>query len=161
MKNAAIACATSLMISIPALADTNDIGPGQELAKLVFQSFEGADNGRADLGQFTDFGNDIFVSMDGDDDGNITLDEFKEWDFGFVFIAEDEGQQRAFDTAQKILFAFWDLDGDGQINGSEYHKSLIADFQRADINNDAFLSEEEFLRGYIVIRAYRAAVTGN
>ena len=35
----------------------------------------------------------------------ITLDEFKEWDFGFVFIAEDEGQQRAFDTAQKILFA--------------------------------------------------------
>ena len=99
-------------------------------------------------------------SMDSDDDGNITPSEFKEWDFGFNFIAEDEGQQRAYDTAQKVLFAFWDRDGNGEISKSEYHKAMIADFRSADINDDAFLSEDEFLTGYVVVRAYRAAITG-
>ncbi len=37
---------------------------------------------------------------------------------------------------------------------------MIADFRSADIKDDAFLSEEEFLTGYIVNRAYRAAVAG-
>jgi hypothetical protein len=161
MKNALIACAAGLLITSPSFAGTDDIGPGQELAKLIFGSIDSNSGGLADMGHFTAFGNDIFVSMDGNDDGKITLEEFQEWDFGFNFIAEDEGQQRAYDTAQKILFAVWDRDNNGEINGSEYHKSMTADFRRADINDDAFLSEDEFLQGYIVNRAYRAAVTGN
>ena len=160
MRNFIITCTSSLLVTTAAIADSHAIGPGEELAKLVFGSIEDNEGGLADMGEFTSFGHEIFVSMDGNDDTKITFTEFTEWDFGFNFIAEDEGQQHAFETAQKILFAFWDEDGDGEISKSEYHKAMIADFQRADINGDAFLSEEEFLSGYIVNRAYRAAVTG-
>ncbi|WP_424974953.1 signal transduction protein [Dinoroseobacter sp. S124A] len=160
MKTLAAICASNLLLVAPAIADMEEIGPGQELAKLVFGSIEARPNGLADMGEFTAFGNDIFVSMDADGSNTITFDEFTDWDFGFTFIAEDETQQRAYETAQMILFAFWDRDGDGDIDSSEYHKSMIADFRSADINGDAFLSEEEFLTGYIVNRAYRAALAG-
>lgn len=161
MKTLLIACATSLLIATSVFAESDRMTPGKELAVLIFGSIKGDPDGLADMGEFISFGNDIFASMDADDNSSITLEEFKEWDFGFSFIAEDEGHQRAYDTAQKILFAFWDRDGNGKIGPSEYHKAMVADFRRADIDDNAFLSEEEFLMGYIVNRAYRAALTGN
>ena len=160
MKTFLMTCTATLLIASPALSDSHAPGPGRDLAELIFGSIDISPDGLADMGAFTSFGDDIFVSMDSDDDGNITPSEFKEWDFGFNFIAEDEGQQRAYDTAQKVLFAFWDRDGNGEISKSEYHKAMIADFRSADINDDAFLSEDEFLTGYVVVRAYRAAITG-
>ena len=106
------------------------------------------------------FGNDIFVSMDADDGGTVDWQEFTEWDFGFTFIAADAGQDRAYKTAQKILFAVWDHDGDGEIAQREYHKAMVWDFRRADVDDDAFLTRDEFLRGYVINVAYRAALTG-
>ena len=35
---------------------------------------------------------------------------------------------------------------------------MVWDFRRADLDNDAFLTRDEFLTGYIVISAYRAAI---
>lgn len=160
MKTLTAICATSLLFAVPAFANMDEVGPGKELAKQIFDSIEDKADGLADMAEFSSFGNDIFVSMDTDENTSITFAEFKEWDFGFNFIAEDEGQQHAYETAQKILFAVWDGDGDGRIGKSEYHKAMIADFRNADINDDAFLSEEEFLKGYIVNRAYSAALAG-
>lgn len=148
----------ALFGTTPSYAD--QATPGRELAELVFGSIETSQSEAVDMGEFVRFGHDIFVSMDANDSGAVDFTEFKDWDFGFNYIAEDEGQLRAFETAQKMIFAFWDHDADGQIARREYHKSMVWDFRRADVDDDALLSRGEFLSGYLVILAYRAAITG-
>ncbi len=160
MRILTTACAVLLTLPVTALAQADEVTPGRELAELIYGSIEDNPNGAADMGEFVDFGQDIFVSMDSDESGSIDLGEFTEWDFGFNFIAEDENQKRAYETAQKILFAIWDHDGDGKIGRQEYHKSMVWDFRRADTDNDAFLTRDEFLNGYIINLAYRAAIIG-
>ncbi len=153
-------CALLLALPSAGLAQSDAQTPGRELAELIYGSIEDNPNGAADMGEFVNFGQDIFASMDTDESGSIDPVEFTEWDFGFNFIAEDEGQERAYQTAQKVLFAIWDHDGDGKIERREYHKSMVWDFRRADTDDDAFLTREEFLSGYVVNLAYRAALTG-
>lgn len=160
MKKLTAACALFLVLSGSAIAQSDSYGPGRELAEQVYGSIEDNPDGAADLGEFVKFGGDIFVSMDYDQNGSIDIDEFRSWDFGFDYIAEGEGQERAFETAQKIIFAIWDRDTDGSISQSEYQKSMASDFRRADTNDDAYLSRKEFLSGYIVVLAYRAAIVG-
>ena len=63
-------------------------------------------------------------------------------------------------VAQKVLFAFWDHDGNQEISRREYHKSMVWDFRRADMDDDALLTRDEFLNGYVINVAYRAALTG-
>ncbi|WP_432448326.1 signal transduction protein [Aliiroseovarius marinus] len=150
-----------MALSGAAMAQSDKMTPGRELAELVFGSIEDDPNGTADMGEFVSFGQDIYISMDANDDGSVDKNEFIEWDFGFDFIAEDEGQERAYLTAQKVIFAIWDRDADGKITQSEYHKSMVNDFKRADVDDDAFLTRGEFLDGYVVNLAYRAALTGN
>ncbi len=160
MKMLTATGALILALSGAALAQSDEPTPGRDLAELIYGSIEDNPEGAADMGEFVNFGQDIFVSMDYDESGSVDLKEFRDWDFGFNFIAEDEGQQRAYETAQKILFAFWDHDADGEIGRTEYHKSMITDFRRADTNDDAFLTRHEFLNGYVINLAYRAAITG-
>ena len=160
MRTLTLACALLLGLPFTAEAQADEATPGRELAELIYGSIEESQTGSADLGEFVNFGRDIFVSMDADENGSIDPGEFTEWDFGFNYIAEDEGQNRAFQTAQKIIFAIWDHDGDGTIGRQEYQKSMAWDFRRADTDNDAFLTREEFLRGYIINLAYRAAIIG-
>ena len=146
--------------SVATVVQSDEMTPGRELAEIIFGSMEISPTSGADVGQFVSFGRDIFVSMDFDDNGSVNLKEFTDWDFGFDFIAEDEGQQHAFETAKKIVFAVWDHDGDGDITQNEYHKSMVSDFRRADTDANAFLTHEEFLTGYVINIAYRAALTG-
>lgn len=160
MKTLTATLGLLLALPVGAAAQTDDPTPGRELAELVYGSIEDNPEGTADMGEFINFGRDIFVSMDYDESGTIDFGEFTEWDFGFNFIAEDEGQQRAYVTAQRILFSFWDRDADGEISENEYHQSMVSDFRRADTDNDAFLSRDEFLSGYIINVAYRAAIIG-
>ena len=160
MNRLATTCAFVLASSAATMAQSDKMTQGRELAQIIFGSMEVSPAGGVDMGEFVSFGNDIFVSMDYDDSGSVDLKEFTDWDFGFNFIAEDEGQQRAYETAQKIVFAVWDRDGDGDITRHEYHKSMVSDFRRADTGDDAFLSRDEFLNGYIINVAYRAALTG-
>lgn len=160
MKKLAATCALIIASSAASMAQSDEMTPGRELAEVIFGSMEISPTDGADMGEFVNFGNDIFVSMDYDDNGSVDLKEFANWDFGFNFIAEDEGQQRAYETAQKIVFAVWDHDGDGDITKREYHKSMVSDFRRADTDDDAFLTRDEFLNGYVINVAYRAALTG-
>lgn len=160
MKRLTLTCAT-ILISIAATPTlSQDKTPGRELAERVFASIEANPNGMLDMGEFINFGRSIFTSMDGDDDETVTFEEFTGFDFGFDAIAKESGEERAYETAQKIVFAFWDRDGDGNISSSEYRTSMASDFERADVDNDALLTQDEFLRGYIINRAYRAALTG-
>ena len=160
MKMLTSACAALLILGAPGSAQETDKTPGRVLAELVYGSMEDNPSGAIDLGEFVAFGRDIFTSMDYDDNGSITPEEFTQWDFGFSFIAEDTGQQRAYEAAQKIIFAIWDHDANGEITTREYHKSMVSDFGRADIDDDAFLSQDEFLSGYLINVAYRAAIVG-
>lgn len=160
MRTLLIAFAMSLLSVPTVLAESNDITPGKVLAQTIFGSIEDNPSSSVDMGEFVAFGKDIFASMDADDSGSIDPGEFSQWDFGFNFIAENAGQKRAYETAQKIIFANWDHDANGQISKREYHKSMNWDFRRADVDDNALLTREEFLRGYIVIFAYRAAVIG-
>lgn len=160
MRTLTATCVLLLTLPGASIAQSDDATPGRDLAELIYGSIEDNPNGAADMGEFINFGQDIFISMASNEDGSIDPVEFSAWDFGFNFIAEDEGQQRAYETAQKVLFAFWDRDANGEINRTEYHKSMVADFRRADTNGDAFLSRDEFLGGYVINVAYRAAIFG-
>ncbi len=160
MKSLTMSCAMLLALAGIATAQSTEPSPGVELSDLIFGSMENTPTGTVDLGEFVNFGRDIFASMDTDQSGAIDLEEFTIWDFGFNFIAEDEGQERAYQTAQRVLFAYWDHGGDGEIDEREYHHSMVWDFRRADVDNDAFLTREEFQSGYIVNLAYRAAIGG-
>ena len=160
MKLLTATCSLLLALPLGAMAQSDAQTPGRDLAELIFGTIEDNPEGTADMGEFVNFGEDIFISMDYDEGGSVDLNEFTDWDFGFNFIAEDEGQQRAYQTAQKVVFSFWDHDADGEISRSEYHQSMISDFRRADTDNDAFLTRDEFLSGYIINVAYRAALVG-
>lgn len=160
MKNLTMGCAFVLALTGPALAEMEEKTPGRELSELIYGSMQEDPLGAIDIGEFVKFGNDIFVSMDSNDNGAIDFGEFTEWDFGFNFIAKDEGQRHAYEAAQKILFSFWDHNSNGEITKSEYHKSMVSDFGRADIDDDAFLTRDEFLNGYVINVAYRAAIIG-
>lgn len=151
-----IACAIAVLTApIPALAEQSE---GRELAQTLYSSIDTAERGFLDQGQFLNFGRDVFTSMDSNDDRNLTLSEFMSWDYGMRNIAEDAGREEAFDTAMRVVFSFWDRDGDGTIAAVEQNRSLKADFRRADLDEDALMSKDEFLGGFSVMVALRAAI---
>ncbi len=131
---------------------------GRRLAELAFQSLDTADRGLIDQGEFSNFGGDVFVSMDADQNGSIALGEFLSWDYGMQNVASDAGREDAYETALRIVFAFWDRNGDGMVSRTEHRQSLMSDFQRADIDNDAMLSQDEFTGGFSIMVALRAAI---
>ncbi|WP_136439449.1 signal transduction protein [Pacificoceanicola onchidii] len=145
----------ALAAPVGALAQSSE---GRDLAKLAFRSVDNAERGYIDQGEFTNFGSDVFVSMDFDENDKLSLDEFLSWDFGLDQVAEKAGRAEAYETALRVVFAFWDRDGDNQITRTEHRRSLLADFARADANDDAVLTEKEFLLGFSVNVAARAAI---
>ena len=58
----------------------------------------------------------------------------------------------------KVVYGFWDRNGDGSITEGEHRKAIVADIERADLNGDAVLDKSEFLRGFSVLVAIRAAL---
>lgn len=131
---------------------------GHRLADMTFDMFDTTKRGYVDFAQLVTVGEDIFVSMDADSDNKITLPEFLAWDYGFRNIADDTGKTASYQTALKIVHSFWDSDGDGTISHAEFRRANIADFQRADVDNNAILSKEEFLKSFSVLVALRAAL---
>jgi Ca2+-binding EF-hand superfamily protein len=96
--------------------------------------------------------------MDYDQDLKLSLSEFLVFDTGMRAVAEQAGRLDNHDTALRIVFAFWDRDGDGLVSKSEHTRSLSYDFQRADVNDDARLDLEEFTSGFTLMVALRAAI---
>ncbi len=155
------ACALSIMVSatvtLPTAASSQET-PGLQLARQAFASIDTADRGFIDQGEFANYGSDVFVSMDADDDSKLSLSEFLSWDYGMRPLAAEQGREAAYETALRVVFAFWDRDGDGKISEREQRLSLDADFQRADEDKDALLTEDEFVLGFTVMMALRAAI---
>ena len=144
-----------LAVPVDSIAQTSE---GRDLAKLAFASVDQAGRGYIDQGEYTSFGNDVFVSMDSDENNTLSLGEFLSWGFGMEQVAEEAGRAEAYETAMRVVFAFWDRDGDNKIDLTEYRRSLDADFRRVDANSDAVLTEEEFLLGFSINIASRAAI---
>lgn len=131
---------------------------GRRLALLAFDSFDTSDRGYIDQGQFINFGSDVFVSMDSNDDTKLSLSEFLGWDYGMSLLAQEKGREAAYETALRVVFAFWDRNGDNSISKTEHRQSLNMDFRRADADNNAVLTEDEFTSGFSVMVALRAAI---
>lgn len=146
----------AMIIASPVCAETKT--EGRQLAELTFGAVDEAGRGYVDQGQMSNFGEDIRVSMDANDDGKITEDEWLGWDFGFSNIAETENKELAYRTALRVVFRFQDRNGDGEISGTEWRKAAARDFQQADLNGDALLDESEFINGFPVINAIKAAL---
>lgn len=138
------------------LADDNKT-KGRLTSELTFSAIDRHSNGYIHQGDLEVFRSDVFTSMDYDDNGRVTYEEFAAWDPGFSLLAEEKHKTGPYKTAIKIVFAFWDRDADGEITESEMRHAMIADFRRADINDDAVLTEDEFLNGFIIIVAIKAA----
>ncbi|MGB0960249.1 MAG: hypothetical protein ACPGVK_08365 [Halocynthiibacter sp.] len=103
----------SLSLSTSAFSQT---GEGRKLAELAFQSVDSAERGYIDLGEFSVFGDDVFISMDSDDSGELSLKEFPSWGFGMELVAEETGRMDALETAKRVVFSFWDLNGDNVVS---------------------------------------------
>lgn len=139
-------------------ANAQTITEGQRLANLSFEMFDATGRGYIDMGQMLEVGESIFLSMDTDENGRISRSEMLSWDFGFVNIAASADRQVAYDTALKVVHSFWDRNGDAEVDRSESRQSAIADFRRADVDDNAVLSREEFIGGFSVMVALRAAL---
>lgn len=131
---------------------------GRLTAELTFSSIDTAEKGFIHQGDLEEFRSVVFSSMDYDDSSKLTYQEFSAWDPGFSSIAEEEGKSEAYTTATKIVFAFWDRNGDGEITEAEMRFAMNADFRRADLDDNGVLSQTEFIQGFAVIVAMRAAI---
>ncbi|MEM6712507.1 MAG: hypothetical protein AAF590_09525 [Pseudomonadota bacterium] len=131
---------------------------GRVLAETIFETMDTNNRSAFHLGELDVFNDSVFAGMDYDENRRITLDEFAQWDPGFQPIAEDLGRGEAFVTAQKIIFAFWDRDGSGEVDEDEMIYATNADFRRADADEDGLVTKDEFVEGFPVIIAMRAAI---
>ncbi len=131
---------------------------GRKLAELAFSSVKNSDQDRIDWAAFSEFGENVFVSMDANDDDSLSLSEYMSWDYGMLPLAEERERVDAYNTAIRVVFAFKDRDGDGQISKAEHRQSMEFDFQRADSNVDGHLTKDEFLNGHSVMVALRSAL---
>lgn len=152
----ALTAALSMALS-PAIAQDAGMTEGQKLARLIFASIDEGDQGFIHMGNLEHYVENVFLGMDYNEDHKISFEEFSAWDPGYSQVAEIEGRPEAFSTATKILFSMWDVNGDGAISRSEMRRATNYDFQRADINNDAVLTIDEFYN-FSVITVFRAAI---
>lgn len=156
MKRVLIAgCSALAMVT---MTHAQSMPEGKRLAELTFESVEGSDKGYLDQGDMERMRGLIFQSMDGDGDKKLSLAEYLSWDFGFASLAEETNRALAYETALKVVFSFHDRDGDGAITETEHRKSIMADFRRADLDDDAILTKGEFLGGFSVLVAVRSAL---
>lgn len=131
---------------------------GRALAELSFETVDRHEKGYLHLGDMEVTREEIFSSMDADESNSLELSEFLSWGYGFDNIAEDEGKLLAYRTALKVVYRFWDRNGDGKITPAEHRRAVNNDFFRADLNNNAILEKSEFLGGFSILVAIRAAL---
>ncbi|UZD90310.1 EF-hand domain-containing protein [Cognatishimia activa] len=156
MRNGVIASVLATFIPMASLAQ--DVPEGQRLAELAFENIDVHGNGYIHQGDVEEFRESLFVSMDQDDNGKLNLEEWMGWDYGFRILAEENDRVLAYETALKVMFAVADRNGDELVSKTEHRKNSLAGFERADLNGDAILTEDEYLGGFTVLVAIRAAL---
>lgn len=158
MKRAILGCMAAGLVLSASPVFAQEENEGRRLAELAFSALDTEGQGFINMSQYLRFGTEVFTSMDNDEDGLLTLPEFMAWDFGMKNVAEDRGLVPSYETALRVVYAFWDRNGDDQITSAEHGQSLALDYQRADTDQDTLLTEAEFLRGFSVMVALRAAL---
>lgn len=148
-------CAT-LMFLTPVQAQTTE--PGRALAETLFATMDQTGRGAIHAGDLEGFRDSVFAGMDRDQSRGVTYDEFAAWDPGFRQIAAEAGRESEYVTASRVVFAFWDRDGDGTMTEPEMRGAMNADFRRADLDDDGLLTEVEFIQGFPIMVAMRAAI---
>ncbi len=156
-------CVAAALMMMPAAVQADDLAAepgieGRHIAERLFATMDRAGRGTVDMGEVQGFGASVFAGMDYDGDDRVTYREFAGWDPGFAAVAAEQGRADAHVTASKIVFAFWDRDGDDEIALREMRFAMTADFRRADLDQNALLTETEFIRAFPVIVAMRAAI---
>ena len=146
----------SAVLALPAFADQEP--EGRRLASLGFASSDANEDGQLTMIEMLEYAELARVSMDADDNGTIDRAEFMGWDFGFSQLAEETGNVQGFETAQKFVFDFWDRNDDQVITAQEQSASMMANMMYAALDGSATLSEQEFLSGFFINIAYRAAL---
>lgn len=131
---------------------------GRRVAETIFVSMDPSSRGYVTMGEIEQFRDSAFLGMDYDGDGRVIYDEFASWDPGFARVADGLGRGEAYVTASKIIFALWDRDGDGELTAREFRIAMSHDFRRADLDDDARLTLDEFIAGFPIIVAMRAAI---
>jgi len=170
MKSLRIATAAALLsalLPLPGPAQSNETMPepepepgieGRKVGETILATIDESGRGSVHQGDIERFRSAVFAGMDYDGNGKVTYAEFSGWDPGFALVARDEGKADAYTTASKIVFAFWDRDGDGILTEREMRFAMNADFRRADLDDNALLSRDEFLTGFPMMIAMRAAI---
>ena len=131
---------------------------GRRIAETLFATVDVTGAGAFHTGDLEVFRRSVLAGMDADGDGSVPYAEFAAWDPGFARVAASMGRTEAHVTASKIVFAFRHLDGDGALQDREMRNALARDFRRADLDEDGFLSRDEFIGGFPVVVAMRAAI---
>ncbi|GAB5509067.1 MAG: hypothetical protein Rhims3KO_04680 [Hyphomicrobiales bacterium] len=153
--------AACLLALIPAAAQAQSAEPGIEgrvVGNAIFDTMDLAGRGAVHMGEIEDFRATVFLGMDSNEDFRVTYEEFSMWDPGFSQVAAELGRSEAYATASKIIFAFWDRDADGELDNAEMRLAMTSDFRRADLDDDGLLSREEFIQGFPIMVAMRAAI---
>ncbi|MEM1388776.1 MAG: hypothetical protein AAGG54_14285 [Pseudomonadota bacterium] len=159
-RSTTTALLTAMLLAMPGVSGADQSGiEGRTIAITLFNSIdERRGTGKLNVQDLTEFGETIAVSMDYDKDGVVARDEFLQWDPGFRFVAAELGREEGFVTAQKIVFAMWDSDGDDTLTQAEMRRAMSTDLRHADLDDDGTLDQDEFLSGFLIIVAMRAAI---
>jgi hypothetical protein len=131
---------------------------GRAVGETIFNSMDANGRGTIHMGDIEEYRASVFSGMDYDTNGKVTYTEFSSWDPGFARVAEAEGRSDAYTTASKIIFAFWDRNGDGDLTQPEMRRALSSDVRRADLDNDGLLTRMEFIQEFPLMVAMRAAI---
>lgn len=156
-----LAISMLMSLSTTSMAQTTDDGLGAQgrvVGETIFATIASGDRDAFHTGDLEVFRASVFGGMDYNGDHRVTHEEFSQWDPGFAAIAQELGRSEAYVTASKIVFAFWDRDGSGELVEPEMRFAMTADFRRADLDDDGLLSREEFIQSFPIMVAMRAAI---
>ena len=86
---------------------------GKKLSQITFASSDKNEDGLVTLGEAGQLASNAFLSMDANDNSLVSRSEFLEWDWGYMYLAEQAGKVERYSAVKRVLFALRDRNGDG------------------------------------------------
>lgn len=145
------------LIAAPVAAQTPDAARAQ--GELIAQAIDANSDSVIAPDEMAAYGTIVFDTLDIDADGILLRDETAAFRFGMTEIAEFRGRKQAYDTAQSIVFDIFDRDNDGEVTRNEHEHGFRRAFRFADLDEDGLLTMREYLEGFILNIAMRAALS--